>query len=97
AANLASALRPCRSCRPGPVPRTLLHELLEAATYAPSNFNRQPWQFILADESRSVNLLADMLGRRVRQFKERSLPPGPLEAWPGFLDSCQPAALAQSP
>lgn len=32
-----------------PVPRELTLELVELATHAPSNFNRQPWHFVVAD------------------------------------------------
>jgi nitroreductase len=46
------ALRERRSVRfwqRQPVPRSLLLEVLEAATWAPSAFNRQPWRFCVVE------------------------------------------------
>jgi nitroreductase len=38
--------RAIRRLRPDPVPRELIRKVCEAATFAPSGGNRQPWQFI---------------------------------------------------
>lgn len=35
-----------------PVPETVLERLLEAARWAPSSFNEQPWRFVVADRQR---------------------------------------------
>jgi nitroreductase len=39
--------RACREFRPDPVDDELLSKVLEAATFAPSAENRQPWQFVV--------------------------------------------------
>ena len=39
--------RSVRTFRSDPVTPELLNEILEAATWAPSHFNAQPWEFIL--------------------------------------------------
>ena len=36
-----------------PVPRAELHRLFEAARWAPSSSNEQPWRFVVADRDRS--------------------------------------------
>jgi nitroreductase len=33
------------------VPDDLVHEILEAARWAPSSYNEQPWTFILAERT----------------------------------------------
>ena len=48
-ADILSALRARRSCRaflPDPVPRAVLEEILDAARWAPSGGNLQPWRVI---------------------------------------------------
>lgn len=46
-----------------PVPRELLLELVDTATQAPSNFNRQPWRFIVLDSPEWVSAVVDILHR----------------------------------
>ncbi len=41
------------------VPRTLLLRLLEAARWAPSTGNCQPWRFVVVSERTSVRLIRD--------------------------------------
>jgi len=38
--------RAIRRLRPDPVPRALIRKVCEAATFAPSGGNRQPWRFV---------------------------------------------------
>jgi nitroreductase len=42
--RLIRSRRAIRAFRPDPVPRALLTEILDAARYAPSNYNSQPWR-----------------------------------------------------
>lgn len=44
-----------------PVPRELLLRLVEAATWAPSAHNRQPWRFVILTGDESKRLLADTM------------------------------------
>lgn len=37
----------CRAYRPDPVPRDCLERMLDAARWAPSACNRQPWRFVV--------------------------------------------------
>jgi nitroreductase len=45
------AQRACRSFRRDPVPEELVERVLEAATFAPSAENRQPWVFVVVRDA----------------------------------------------
>jgi F420 biosynthesis protein FbiB-like protein len=60
------ARRSIRRYRDQPVPPSLISELVEAACWAPSPHNRQPWRFaVLSTEQRKL-ALADAMGERLR-------------------------------
>ncbi len=44
-----------------PIPRDDVLALLEAAHYAPSCFNEQPWRFIIADEEETLSRMRGIL------------------------------------
>ena len=44
------------------VPRSELHRLFEAARWAPSSSNEQPWRFVVADRERSPESFAALQG-----------------------------------
>lgn len=55
--HLARTRRSIRRYRPDPVPEALLFECLEAARWAPSAANSQPWHFlVIADAARRQSL-----------------------------------------
>lgn len=58
--------RSIRRYRPEPVPQTLVEQILEAATWAPSAHNRQPWRFAVLREQQPKERLATAMGRRLR-------------------------------
>jgi F420 biosynthesis protein FbiB-like protein len=59
--------RSVRRFRPDDVPsRAELTSLLEAATWAPSGHNRQPWRFVVLVDRESKTKLAETMGRRLR-------------------------------
>jgi coenzyme F420-0:L-glutamate ligase / coenzyme F420-1:gamma-L-glutamate ligase len=61
------ARRSIRRYQPQAVPQTLITQMLEAAVYAPSAHNRQPWRFfVLTDAARKEQLAANM-GARLRR------------------------------
>ena len=63
--HVLDAIRSRRSVRawqPRPVPRELLERILEAATWAPSADNLQPWRFVVLQGERK-QALADLLRR----------------------------------
>lgn len=47
---------------PEPVPEEVLERVLEAATWAPSAHNRQPWRFTLLSSPESRQALAEEMG-----------------------------------
>jgi len=50
-------LRAVRRLRPDPIPAAVLHRVLEAATWAPTGGNQQPWRIIaVMDRARKVRL-----------------------------------------
>lgn len=57
--------RSVRLYAPRPVSRAVLAELLELAASAPSNFNRQPWQFLVADTPAACGEIVDQLFARL--------------------------------
>ncbi len=79
-----SLLRDRRSVRrflPQPVPRDILDRLLEAATWAPSAHNRQPWRFAALTSAEAKTRLADSMGGNFRRdLLADGLPPDEAEA-----------------
>jgi coenzyme F420-0:L-glutamate ligase / coenzyme F420-1:gamma-L-glutamate ligase len=56
-----------RRYRDDEVPPIVLTRLLEAAVAAPSTHNRQPWRFVVLQDTSIKLALADAMGRRLRQ------------------------------
>lgn len=64
--DLFQSRRSLRRYTPDPVPRELVSQILESATWAPSAHNRQPWRFVVLMESADRVQLAQMMGNRLR-------------------------------
>jgi F420 biosynthesis protein FbiB-like protein len=58
--------RSVRSFRPDPIEPALVQGLLEAARWAPSPHNRQPWRYVVLQEADSRQRLAQAMGERLR-------------------------------
>ena len=59
--------------RAEPISQTDLDQLLEAARWAPSPFNTQPWEFLIIREAAGKNAIAEITARSiVEQFKDRA-------------------------
>ena len=63
------ARRSVREFSPTPVPRAVLERLLEAATTAPSNTNRQPWRFAVVTAAATRAALADAVRTRADEIR----------------------------
>jgi hypothetical protein len=68
-------LRAVRRLRPDPVPNDVLHRVLEAATWAPTGGNRQPWRVIWEGavspyKATRVNLGHTDLNKRAEQVRQ---------------------------
>ncbi len=67
--QLLQAIRTRRSIRryeATAVPRHVVDELLEAARWAPSAHNRQPWRFVVIKPAKAKRQLAAAMGERLR-------------------------------
>ena len=63
------ARRSVREFAPTPVPRPVLERLLEAATTAPSNTNRQPWRFAVVTAATTRAAIADAVRTRADEIR----------------------------
>ncbi len=63
--------RSIRRYQKTPVPRQIIEELLEAARWAPSAHNRQPWRFAVIEAAVTKRALASAMGERLRADLER--------------------------
>ncbi|MBI5669425.1 MAG: nitroreductase family protein [Chloroflexi bacterium] len=73
--------RSVRRYRPDPVPRDVVMTLLEAAIWAPSAHNRQPWRFAVVETPAQKVALAEAMGARLRQdLQADGLPETMIEA-----------------
>jgi F420 biosynthesis protein FbiB-like protein len=62
--------RSIRRYRPDPVPRQMIEQLIEGATWAPSAHNRQPWRFAVTTSEATKEALARAMGARLRSDLE---------------------------
>ena len=63
------------------LPPACIEKLLEAATWAPSAHNRQPWRFVVIQAASTKELLAREMGARLRQdLQADGLPDDLIEA-----------------
>lgn len=53
------------------VPRDLIEKILDAARWAPSSHNRQPWRFAVIEADETKRALASAMGQRLRADLER--------------------------
>jgi len=82
--NVTEALFSRRSVRrytSEPVPHSLMDALLNAATWAPSAHNRQPWRFAVSDDAAVRARLAQAMGDRLRKdLAAEGVPEAAIEA-----------------
>jgi F420 biosynthesis protein FbiB-like protein len=79
--DIVKGRRSIRRYEPRPVPPELVCELLEAAIFAPSPHNRQPWRFAVLTELPAKERLAAAMGARLRADRARDGdPPDAIEA-----------------
>ena len=61
--EVVHAQRACRDFAPTPVDDALVARVLDAATFAPSAENRQPWVFVVVRDEKRRRLLAELTSR----------------------------------
>ena len=64
-------LRAVRRLRPDPIADDVLHRVLEAATWAPSGGNRQPWRIIVVKDLASKQRLGALYAERWAKYIKR--------------------------
>jgi coenzyme F420-0:L-glutamate ligase / coenzyme F420-1:gamma-L-glutamate ligase len=64
--DVIATRRSIRRYREEPVPAALLELVLQAATWAPSAHNRQPWRFAVVQGLAARSRLAEAMGARLR-------------------------------
>ena len=67
--RLIRSRRSIRRYEPEAVPETVLQRILEAATWAPSAHNRQPWRFVVLTEPSQREGLARRMGELLREAR----------------------------
>jgi nitroreductase len=74
--------RACREFAPDPVSDADLARVLDAAVYAPSAENRQPWEFVVVRDPRTRAAIGELMTRawesRGREFSRTRLTPAML-------------------
>ncbi len=61
-------LRAVRRLRPDPVPDDVLRRVLEAATWAPTGGNRQPWRIVLVKDRAKKERLGELYSRSWKAY-----------------------------
>lgn len=64
--QIMNSRRSIRRYADRPVPREVLQRVLEAAAWAPSAHNRQPWRFVVITNPARRDVLAQAMGQRFR-------------------------------
>lgn len=78
--QLIHTRRSIRQFEPRPVERSLIERLVEAACWAPSAHNRQPWRFVVLDgEDRKRELIEAMAARLTADLRADGLEEAQIE------------------
>ncbi|MBW2290585.1 MAG: nitroreductase family protein, partial [Deltaproteobacteria bacterium] len=65
-----STLRAVRRLKPDPIPGDVLHRVLEAASWAPTGGNAQPWRVIVVRDRVKMARLGDLYAASWRAYVE---------------------------
>jgi nitroreductase len=77
--ELVKTRRSIRSFKPGPVPDEYIERVIEAARFAPSGANSQPWEFIVIKDKETKDKIAALVieqgepGRKIEVAREEDL------------------------
>lgn len=63
-------LRAVRRLRPDPIPRDVLWRVLEAATFAPTGGNAQPWRVVVVRDAEKKRRLGALYAKRWHAYSE---------------------------
>ncbi len=68
-----STLRAVRRLRPDPIPDDVLHRVLEAATWAPTGGNVQPWRVVVVCDAERKQTLARLYAERWKAYSTQHM------------------------
>lgn len=68
--ELMSTQRAIRRLRPDPIPDPVLQRIMQAAAWAPSGGNQQPWRFVMVHDPARKARLGELYARRWSRFAE---------------------------
>ena len=71
--TLLASRRSIRAYRPDPVPNESIQKIIEAARWAPSGGNSQPWEFIVITKKELKDKIADLFVKAVKPLREAEL------------------------
>ena len=71
--DLVKSRRSIRAYRPDPIPDEYVQQIIEAARWAPSGGNSQPWEFIVIKRKDLKEKIADLFMRSIRPVREAEL------------------------
>jgi nitroreductase len=54
------------------IPEEDIQAIIEAACYAPSCFNEQPWRFLIASEESELNMMRDLLTEKNQRWAKKA-------------------------
>ncbi|MGM0686745.1 MAG: nitroreductase family protein [Promethearchaeati archaeon] len=61
--ELVKKRRSVRRFKPDPIPDEYVDKIIEAARWAPSGFNLQPWEFVVVKEKELKDTIVDFSGQ----------------------------------
>jgi nitroreductase len=79
--QVMSTLRAVRRLKPDPIPDEVLRRVLQAACWAPTGGNMQPWRVIVVRSPEKKQALADIYGPEWFRYAERAKAAGRLDAF----------------
>ncbi len=69
------ARRTIRKFKPDPIPQAVINEIFEAAMWAPSHGNSQPWDFVVVGPKARAQLLKMLQTKADEMLADPNLPP----------------------
>ena len=61
-----------RSFSPEKISENDIQAIIEAACYAPSCFNEQPWRFLIASKEKELNMMRDLLTEKNQRWASKA-------------------------
>ncbi len=107
--ELAKKRRSVRKFTSEPIPDGIVEKALDAAHWAQSGANAQPWEFIVIKDRQTINKMCDMIDAwmistvwpieksRVREIRHRMVVDGPGEAPAGWRNAPVVVAMCGDP